>query len=175
MLSIWVDSIESTRIIWINWSLWPCFKNEEGSCIITSRILTSGGLCIVGWKCCQFEPIGWNQQGSFPLLSICHARSRFARRDSVRIELRRNMPVESNRKVPRTNPLSLGVLDMDALSIVTDLDIRTQWILPSSYCLLETRTPVTVHWDSKRQLSLGHGQDKTDGEQNYLLTCRRIG
>ena len=49
----------------------------------------------------------------FPLLSIRHAGSRFARRDSVRIELRRNVRIESNRKVPQTNRLSLGVLDMD--------------------------------------------------------------
>ena len=56
----------------------------------------------------------WAMQGglkcwheSFPLLLIRHAGSRFARRDSVRIE--------SNRKVPQTNRLSLGVLDMDDL------------------------------------------------------------
>ena len=32
--------------------------------------------------------------------------------DSVRIESRRNVQIESNRKVPQTNRLSLGVLDM---------------------------------------------------------------
>ena len=32
----------------------------------------------------------------------------------MRIELRRNVRIESNRKVPQTNRLSLGVLDMDA-------------------------------------------------------------
>ena len=42
-----------------------------------------------------------------------HAGSRFARLDSVRIELRRNVRIESNRKVPQTNRLTLGVLDMD--------------------------------------------------------------
>ena len=31
----------------------------------------------------------------------------------MQIELRRNMRIESNRKVPRTNRLSLGVLDMN--------------------------------------------------------------
>ena len=44
MLSTRVESIESTRIVRINRSLWPCFKKEEGSCIVISRILTSGGL-----------------------------------------------------------------------------------------------------------------------------------
>ena len=43
-LSIQVESIESTWIVRINWSLWPRFKNEEVSCIIISRILTSSGL-----------------------------------------------------------------------------------------------------------------------------------
>ena len=54
-----------------------------------------------------------NRHESFPLLSIRHAGSRFARCDSVRIELRRNVRIESNRKVPMMNRLSLGVLDMD--------------------------------------------------------------
>ena len=115
ILSIRVDSIESTRIVRIDWSLWPRFKNEEGSCIVISRILTSGGLCRVGWKCCRFESIWSNRHESFPLLSIRHSGSRFARRDSVRIELRRNVRIESNRKVPQTNRLSLGILDMDEI------------------------------------------------------------
>ena len=51
---------------------------------------------------------------SFPLLSIRHTGSRFARRDSVRIESRRNLRIESNRKVSQTNRLSLGVLDMES-------------------------------------------------------------
>ena len=55
MLSIRVHSIESTWIVRIDWGLWPCFKNEEGSCIVILRILTSGGLCRVGWECCRFE------------------------------------------------------------------------------------------------------------------------
>ena len=55
MLSIRVDSIESTRIVRIDWSLVPRFKNKEGSCIVISRILTSGGLCRVGWKCCRID------------------------------------------------------------------------------------------------------------------------
>ena len=62
----------------------PCGStlNEEGSCIVISRILTSGGLDL---------------------------------RDSTPCEstLRRNVRIESNRKVPQTNRLSLGVLDMD--------------------------------------------------------------
>ena len=70
MLSIQVDLIESTRIVQIDWSLWPHFENEEGSCMVISRILTSGGLCRVGWKCCQCESIWSNRHKSFPLLSI---------------------------------------------------------------------------------------------------------
>ena len=46
MLSIRVDSIEWTRIVRINWGLWPRFKNEEGSCIVILRILTSSGLIV---------------------------------------------------------------------------------------------------------------------------------
>ena len=38
MLSIRVDSVESTEVCG------PRFKNEEGSCIVISQILTSGGL-----------------------------------------------------------------------------------------------------------------------------------
>ena len=51
----------------------------------------------MGWKCCQFDLIRSNQHESFPLLSIRHAGSQFARRDSVRIESRRNVRIESNR------------------------------------------------------------------------------
>ena len=80
MWAIPVDLIESTRIIGIDWGLWPRFKNEEGSCIVILRILTSGGLCRVGWKCCRFDSIRLHQHESFPLLSIHHAGSRFARR-----------------------------------------------------------------------------------------------
>ena len=54
-----------------------------------------------------------NQHESFSLLSIRHAGSRFARCDSLRIELRCNVRFESSRKVAQTNRLSLGVLDMD--------------------------------------------------------------
>ena len=56
-------------------------------------------------------PVGY--AGWVEMLSIRHAGSRFARRDSVRLEWRRNVRIESNRKVPQTNRLSLGVLDMD--------------------------------------------------------------
>ena len=73
ILLIWVDLTESTRIVRIDWSLWPRFKNEEGSCIVISQMLTSGGLCRVGWKCCR--------------LLIRHAGSRFARLDSVQIDV----------------------------------------------------------------------------------------
>ena len=52
---------ESSRVvkylIRIDWSLLPRFKNEEDSCIIIPSILTSGGLCRVGWKCCRFDSI----------------------------------------------------------------------------------------------------------------------
>ena len=40
--------------------------------------------------------IRWNRHKSFPLLSIRHTGSRFARRDSVRIESRRANRVESS-------------------------------------------------------------------------------
>ena len=110
----WVKNVaNSSQFDRIDWSLWPHFKNKEGSCIIISQILTSGGLCRVGWKCCRFESIRLNRHESFPLLTIRHAGSRFARRDSVRIELGRNVWIESNRKMPQTNWLSLGALDMD--------------------------------------------------------------
>ena len=79
MLSIRLDSIDLTRIVRMDWSLWPRFKNEEGSCVFISRILTSGGLCTVCWKCCRFDSIRSNRHESLPLLSICHAGSRFAR------------------------------------------------------------------------------------------------
>ena len=73
------------------------FKNEEGSCIVISWILSSGGLCRVRWKCYRFDWIRSIRHESFPLLSIHHAGRRFARRDSVRIESRHNVRIESNR------------------------------------------------------------------------------
>ena len=132
MLSIRFDSIESTRILRIDWSLWPRFKNEEGSCIVISRILTFGGLCRVGWKCCRFESIRSNRHDSFPLLSIRYAGSRFARREFVQIQLRRNVRIEWNRKVPQTNRLSLGVLDMDGGFSMINIDVL--YILVSLSC-----------------------------------------
>ena len=69
--------LDSTWIIRIDWSLWQCFKNEEGSCVFISQILTSGGLCRVAWKCCRFDSIWSNPHELLPLLSICHAGSRF--------------------------------------------------------------------------------------------------
>ena len=64
-----------------------------------------------GLKCCRFKSI---RHKSFLLLSIRYAGSRFARHDSVRIKLRCNMRIEWNHKVPLTNQLSLGILDIDA-------------------------------------------------------------
>ena len=58
-----------------------------------------------------------NRHESFPLLSIHHVGSRFARRDSMRTESRRSVWIKLNRKVPQTNQLSLGVLDMDGLNL----------------------------------------------------------
>ena len=54
-------------------------KFVECSCTFISRILTSGGLCRVGWKCCRFDSIGSNRYESFPLLSIHRAGSWFVR------------------------------------------------------------------------------------------------
>ena len=56
-----------------------------------------------GLKCCRF------------VMPEVETRRRKSRRDSVRIELRCNVRIESNRKVPQTNRLSLGVLGMDDL------------------------------------------------------------
>ena len=130
----WVKNVvDSTRFDRIDWSLWPRFTNEEGSCIFISRILTSGGLCRVGWKCCRFV---------MPEVDLREARLRANRVESlsasyessevscyvlrtrmvhvslfhgswlpgVRIDAAR---IESNRKVPQTNRLTLDVLDMD--------------------------------------------------------------
>ena len=44
--------------------------------------LNSGGLCRVGWKCCRFDSV-LKRNESFPLLSICHAGSRFVRDTSL--------------------------------------------------------------------------------------------
>ena len=68
MLSIWVDSIESTWIVRIDWSLWPRFKNKEGSCIVISQILTSGGLYRVvenRFSCCRFVMLEGDLHVSF--------------------------------------------------------------------------------------------------------------
>ena len=64
------------------------------------------------------DSIRSNRHESFPLLSIRHAGSRFARRDSVQIQLRCSVRIELNCKVPQTNRLSLGVLDMDMYYLV---------------------------------------------------------
>ena len=111
MLSIRVDSIESTWIVRIDWGLWPLLRTRKVHVTFFHRSWLPVGYA--GWKCCWLELIQSNQHKLFPLLSIRHAGSRFARRDSVWIDLRRNMRIESNRKVPQTNQLSLGVLDMD--------------------------------------------------------------
>ena len=65
-----------------------------------------------------------NRHESFLLLSIRYAGSRFARCDSVRIKLRCNVQIESNRKVPQTNRLSLGVLDMDEFFIAAGKNVQ---------------------------------------------------
>ena len=45
----WVKNVvDSTRFDTTRLKLWPRFKNDEGSCVFISRILTSGGLCRVG-------------------------------------------------------------------------------------------------------------------------------
>ena len=111
ILSIRVDSIESTWIVRIDWGLWPLLRTRKVHVTFFHRSWLPVGYA--GWKCCWLELIQSNQHKLFPLLSIRHAGSRFARRDSVWIDLRRNMRIESNRKVPQTNQLSLGVLDMD--------------------------------------------------------------
>ena len=96
----WVKNVvDSTRFDRIDWSLWPRFTNEEGSCIFISRILTSGGLCRVGWKCCRFDSILSNRHESFPLLSIRHPGSRFAR-DTT--------PCESSRVVKYLRQIDSG-------------------------------------------------------------------
>ena len=56
MLSIRVDSIESTRVVRIDWSLVPRFKNEEGSCTVY-RYFTD----------LDFR---WAMQGGLKMLSI---------------------------------------------------------------------------------------------------------
>ena len=53
-MSIRVDSIEWTQIVRIDWSLWPRFKNEEGSCIVYFTDL-------------DFR---WAMQGGLKMLSI---------------------------------------------------------------------------------------------------------
>ena len=89
------NKVDSTLVFAI--LLWPRFRNEEGSCIVISRILTSGGLCKVGWKCCWFKSIRSNRHESFPLVvdlscrkSICETRLR-----ANRVETKRANRVES--------------------------------------------------------------------------------
>ena len=73
-----------------------------------------------------------NRHDSFPPLSIRCAGSRFARREFVQIQLRRNVRIEWNRKVPQTNRLSLGVLDMDGGFSMINIDVL--YILVSLSC-----------------------------------------
>ena len=47
----------------------------------------------------------------------------------MRIELRCNVRIESNRKVPQTNRLSLGVLDMDVIVTWKLVDPRKNYTL----------------------------------------------
>ena len=67
------------RIIRIDWSLWPRFKKEEGSCIVISWILTSGGLCRVGWKCCRFKSIRSNRHELYQSTEVCDHVLRWGR------------------------------------------------------------------------------------------------
>ena len=53
---------------------------------------------------------------------VVDSSCRKSRHDSVRIESRRNVGIESNRKVPQTNRLCLGVLDMDVSVFVLTSD-----------------------------------------------------
>ena len=77
------------------------------------------------------DSIQSNQHESFLLLSICYAGSRFVRCNSVRIELSCNMRIESNRKVPQTNRLSLGVLDMDCRPLmICKNNLRNKRVTP---------------------------------------------
>ena len=46
----------------------------------------------------------------------------------MRIQLRRNLRIESNRKVLRTNRLSLGVLDMDAIVVTSHVKLSMSFL-----------------------------------------------
>ena len=73
----------------------------------------------------------------------------------MRIELRRNVRMESNREVPQTNRLSLGVLDMDGggeggggvIQETTHCEgeyVSSMFICPkkdSIYMLIRSKTP----------------------------------
>ena len=96
----WVENVvDSSRFDRIDKNHFPVF---DSSC--------QKSICKMQLRANRVET---NPHDSFPLLSIGHAGSRFARRDSVRVELRHNVQIESNCKVPQTNRLSLGVLEMD--------------------------------------------------------------
>ena len=53
-----------------------------------------------------------------PVVDLSCQKS-IARRESIRIKSRHNVRIKSNRKVPQTNHLSLGVLDMDVAAWIT--------------------------------------------------------
>ena len=96
----------------------------------------------------------WATQGGLKMLSIrldsikstqivspvvnSSCRSRFARRDSVQIESRRNMQIESNRKLPWTSQLSLGILDMDGLCeiLIMSCMLTVEYVIQFFACVL---------------------------------------
>ena len=73
MLSIRLDSIESTRIV-----SHTVDSSYRKSICARLRKYSASGLCRVGWKCCRFDTIWLNRHESYPLLSIHHAGSLFA-------------------------------------------------------------------------------------------------
>ena len=111
----WVENVvNSSRFDRIDWSLWPRFKNEEGSCIVISRILSSSGWVENVLDLTRFNRINTNCFPCcwyvMPRRSICENATLCKSSWDVTCESRR---IESYRKVPQTNRLSLGVLDMD--------------------------------------------------------------
>ena len=73
MLSIRLDSIESTRIV--SPGIDSLYRKS-----ICARLkkFSFAGPCRVGWKCCRFDSIRSNRHESFPLVSIRYTGSRFA-------------------------------------------------------------------------------------------------
>ena len=83
----WVENVvSSSRFDRIDWSLWPRFKNEEGSCIFISQILTSGGLC----RACGLKMLS---------IRVDTNRFPFCRFVIPEVDLRDATPCESSRDV----------------------------------------------------------------------------